>query len=288
MGIPAPRSFALAPRLAALCAALCLAVLAPSPARAQEAALLVRVTSDSTEVPVPFSEVQVDSGGWVRTGLDGVWRGVLAPGRHRVDARAQGYRERSFAIYVEAGEEMALTLPIVEDLYVLDPVTGRVIRGRTRMLRDFHGRAARRSGGGVFITRDMIESRPGARFTDLVRLIAAPRMTQGPAAIAAGAASGIAKQSFGRFQSGAENAIDAGLQNSMDAGMGNNAAIEEACQPIYVVDGRIRQLHPGQHADLEFQLGEIEGIEVYPNGTFAPAPFTGRIAACGVILIWTR
>lgn len=286
MGLPSP-STPLAARLAAVLAAMLLAVLAPAPARAQEAALLVQVTSDTAGVVIPFAEVQVDSGGWMRAGLDGIWRGALPPGRHRVDARAPGYASRSFSVHVEAGEELALQIPIREDATILDPVTARAVRGRTRMLQDFHGRAAR-GRHGVFITRAMIEARPGVRFTDLVRVLATPRLAQGPAPIAAGRVSGISTENLNTVRTGIELGVETGSVVGFEAGVGANGDIEEECKPIFVVDGRIHALNPNSHPDTEFQMSEIEGIEVYSNGTFAPAPFTGRIAACGVIMIWTR
>lgn len=75
---------------------------------------------------------------------------------------------------------------------------------------------------------------------------------------------------------------------NLDCGGGLGCSIRMArapmrCTPDYVVDERVdNNFGPGT------AIGDIEAVEVYTGPSEVPGEFSGRTAACGVIVIWTR
>ncbi|MGE0442048.1 MAG: TonB-dependent receptor plug domain-containing protein [Gemmatimonadales bacterium] len=55
------------------------------------------------------------------------------------------------------------------------------------------------------------------------------------------------------------------------------------CGPAYYVDGQ----YAASFAEST-PISDVQGIEVYRGSSEVPAEFTGSLAGCGVIVIWTR
>jgi hypothetical protein len=63
---------------------------------------------------------------------------------------------------------------------------------------------------------------------------------------------------------------------------------KEECPILYFLDGAPFQPTHGSMIGLDVRPQELEGIEVYRNGSSAPGKYTRGRAACGVILLWKR
>ena len=254
MPFPLPRRIPL-PFFLALLAALAV----PAAVEAQERATLrLRVTT--AEAPQgPVQDAQASLARNSRSGItaaDGrLELAGLRPGADTLVVSRVGYGTVRMPLWLFAGEtrEMAVALPV--QAVRLDEVEVRALQiPHSPALQEFYGRVERNTGGH-FVTREQMKQQNLLRFTDLFRGIPSVQITSGPG----GATVRMAR---------------------------NMASItDQDCPPMYYVDGVPHQL--GGSPDREFNLNEIEGIEVYA-GPSVPARYAGSKARCGVILVWTR
>jgi hypothetical protein len=60
------------------------------------------------------------------------------------------------------------------------------------------------------------------------------------------------------------------------------------CQPTIFIDGIRRDGLDARDINVWVRPEELEGMEVYTSGLFAPAEFTVPGQVCGSIVFWTR
>lgn len=186
----------------------------------------------------------------VRTDTEGQFSlTVPRRGSYLLRAEHAGYRAAtSPALGIGGDDTLTVEFMLAMDAVMLDPL---VVTGRTRRLTP-DGRAfyerADRSAWGTFITRKDIEKWHPIRTTDL----------------------------FNRIP---------GVQTRTMMG-GNSVTIRGTCRPTVYVNG-IRANHYRSIDDLA-QPMELEGVEVYRSASQAPPQFTGLMAGCAVVLLWTR
>jgi len=241
-----------AARIAGLAAAL-LAIPAARVA-AQEAVLVLTVTTTEADAPIQGAEVKVDDRPVGITNADGVLRATASPGSHRIDVRAIGRKTLGLEGTLAAGETQ-VDVQLDADAVPLTPVTATAEAGTVRspMLRSFYDRAANHSNG-VFYTRAYIEHRKPPQLSDLL--------------------------------------LDhTGLHYVYTRG--GHRVIRFAntgCPPKYYINGNpIVVEQPGAadpSLDLLVHIDEVEGVEVYPR--LPPIEYGGLNSGCGTILIWLR
>lgn len=227
----------------------------PASARAQSAAVHGRVTN-AGGLGVAGVAVEVAPGG-PRTTTDslGDYRlANVAAGSVTLRARRLGYEPVERTLDVPAAGDVRVDLRLVATIQHLDAIE---VRDRAdpseARLAGFRDRAARRSGGGQFITRAQLDQRANTRMIEIVRELPGVTM-RGP--------TRYADRSV-RFR-------------------GAN------CPPLVFVDG-----FPATAGEFELDiidLSTVEGIEIYPGLASVPAEFqaTRGQHRCGVIAIWSR
>lgn len=249
-----PRRIPLSPFLV-----LAAALAVPAAAEAQERATLrIRVTTAGA-AQAPVQEAQASLARNSRSGItaaDGrLELAGLRPGADTLVVSRVGYGTVRMPLWLFAGETREMAVALLVQAVVLDEVEVRALQiPHSPALQEFYGRV-QRNIGGHFVTREQMQQRNLLRFTDLVRGMPGVEVTSGP---------GGQTIRFSR----------------------NVASISDSdCPPMYYVDGVPYQL--GGSPDREFNLNEIEGIEVYA-GPSVPGRYSGSRARCGVILVWTR
>ena len=239
--------------------ALVTALAAPAAVEGQERATLrIRVTT--AEAPqAPVQDAQASLARNSRSGVTAVDGRLelagLRPGADTLVVSRVGYGTVRMPLWLFAGEtrEMAVALPVQAVVLAEVEVRAQQIP-HSPALQEFYGRVERNIGG-QFVTREQMKQRNLLRFTDLFRGLPGVQVTSGPG----GETIRIPR---------------------------NVASISDSdCPPMYYVDGVPYQL--GGSPDREFNLNEIEGIEVYA-GSSVPGRYSGSRARCGVILVWTR
>lgn len=111
---------------------------------------------------------------------------------------------------------------------------------------------------GQFLTRADIDTRPGARTTDLMR-----EMT-GLDIVGTGGTLSRPRSNF----------------ITMRSGLG-------VCTPSVYIDGLYVRQMPDSSLDDFLKPEMLEGVEVYTNASSAPSSLDAR-SACGVVAFWTR
>ncbi|HSU15312.1 carboxypeptidase regulatory-like domain-containing protein [Longimicrobium sp.] len=181
-------------------------------------------------------------------------------------------------------------------------------------LADFQRR--RRSGRGIFLTRDQIAAKNAHRTADIfmgmpgVRLVddgtgalkvqmagaIAPRtlgggvlpQTHSQAAAQADARSARNAQERGNGDPGATTPTAAGLGGEVAAGPISQRTGAGDCQVQFFVDGT--RFYPSREGDIsgDVPLGLVEAVEVYRSVAETPVEFRGgQSAGCGTVVIWT-
>ncbi len=186
-------------------------------------------------------------------------------GSYSLKASGLGYRDAGTAAFpVSYGELVEVTLELAVDAVPLEPLT---VEARSfppnRYLTDSGFYDRRRAGVGVFLTRADIMKRRPEEFSDLMRSI-----------------SGMEVRSSG--PTGRRGYVMSTRANGQ-------------CQPVLVLDG-VPTLVGGQQPlrgrdiplDDVVSPGDIEGLELYKGAAGVPSQYNVNIAACGVLLIWTR
>lgn len=239
-------------------AVLALVVAAPAAAQGTRGTLMVTVVDSATREPLAGVEVIV-RGARRRATTDraGIARLVgLEPGTLTLDLRRVDRMPRIVTARLAAGDTTVLRVALEATSIALDSLSVEATAApRSPRLREFYERAER-SNGGYFVTREQIEKNNLRHFSDLFR--------------------GIPNLQIIRLSgSGQDLRMNRNLASITDAD----------CPPIYYVDGIEHRILGSP--ENEFDVREIEGIEVYP-GANAPGRYGGSKARCGVIVIWTR
>ena len=159
------------------------------------------------------------------------------------------------------------------------------------------------AGEGYFITREQIEERSSARFTDLLKFTPAVAVIPLPTSSRMSAAYSEPGMST-RFNRGGENALGGALQHftvRIKAGRDfqNRAtgAIQELesaddCPPVLWVDGLWWGSIDGASVsgpDGALTPGDLEAIEIYNHISILPDQFnSGRDSMCGVVVVWRK
>jgi hypothetical protein len=218
-----------------------------------------RLLEERTGVPVAEASIALvsDSGAplGVRARTDSAGAFALRatrPGIVRLRAERIGYRPAlSPAVELREGDEISVTLRIVPDTLILQPL---VVTANNRQppgrLGGFYDRMAH-SVAGRFITREEIERRAPINVTDLLRTVAGIRVVPGP------------------------------------RGFGAVIRTTEGCAPAVYLDG-LRFALMGETLDHIVDPMSLEGIEVYAHALNVPAEFQGFGPRCGAIVLWTR
>jgi hypothetical protein len=214
---------------------------------------------DETREPIAGAMVELfgpDSARLATVQTDSAGAFVLMPGRHgdfviRVSHFAYLPMD-SAALSIRPGETLVIEVRMAARAIPLDPVVV-TSRGDPR-LRGFHERM-RGHGFGRFVTREDIESRPGARTTDLLR--------------------GIPGIQLIPTNTGFGNVI------TMRGGGASGR-----CLPTIYVDGMPAAQYADATIDAFLMPAMLEGVEVY-SGITAPAALYSN-SGCGVVAFWTR
>ncbi len=161
----------------------------------------------------------------------------------------------SATVTVGPGEAVRVQLRMGRTPIPLAPLL--VTTRRNARLRGFHARM-RQPGSGHFITRADIETRPGARTTDLLRQI-----------------SSVEVVPVGRSRGAATVKLI-----TMRGGLGR-------CQPTIYLDGMPVRQFAESGVDDFLKPEMIEGVEVYTRAADVPAEFVAP-NPCGAVGFWTR
>ena len=186
-------------------------------------------------------------------------------GSYALQASGLGYRTAtSTPVPFKDGELVEVTLLLAVDAVPLEPLT---VTARSfppnRYLADAGFYDRKRSGVGVFLTRDDIMRRRPEEFSDLMRSVAG--MDVQPAGPTGRRGFSMTGRSNGR------------------------------CQPALILDGTptlIGGMQPLRARDLPLDdvlsPRDIEGLELYKGPAGVPSEFNVNNAGCGVLVVWTR
>lgn len=201
--------------------------------------------------PVQGAELRIRGTGLVAVS-DGAGRFVFeaVPGGPAVlEASHLSFRVRTDSILVLPDETLEVVVTLSPDPFSLDPL---VVSVRSRVL-ESSGFYTRRDQGlsGVLLTREQIEDRNPARFTDLFLSVPGARLAHRD-----GVGASVVVFPRGNLMEG------------------------EVCYPDVWVDGVLTTI-----VDLDqFNPDQVEGLEVY-QGAGTPLRYS---SPCGAILIWTH
>lgn len=201
--------------------------------------------------PVEGAELRIRGTGLTRVSdRNGRFEFESVPAGTRVlEVSHLSYRVRTDSLQVLPEQTLEVTVALSPDPLLLDPL---VVSVRSRVL-EASGFYTRREQGlsGVLLTREQIEERNPARFTDLFVSIPGARIAH--------------RDGVGG------SAVVFPRGNLMDG---------ETCFPDVWVDGIITTI-----VDLDqFNPDQVEGLEVY-QGAGTPLRYN---SPCGAILIWTH
>lgn len=242
--------------------------LAPS-LHAQDAAdtLRVRVTEREGERPVSGARI-LDAGRVVgvtdEQGLSSV--PVRSTGRVELEIQRVGFAAGHISLPRGFAGGRTATVALETEAVLLPGVRAQseTPAVRTRALKDFYRRAT--SGIGRYFTRAEIDRRNPRSLSDLFRSVPSMRLDPGT--------------------------LDDRPQFAGEIGPGittrvSTRRVNGGCEILYFLDGSPYHPHNGV-IGAELRPQEIEGIEIYRNGTTAPAQYRRTNHTCGIILLWKR
>lgn len=234
--------------------AICLAVMIPISAQAQNRCSLSVSVVDTLERPVQGARVRVvqrNDSSRTNDGAQVVFRD-LAPDEVALDVRAIGFAPIRSHVHCRPPSSAAV-IRMTPTLTSLDTV--RVLIAPS----DPTGFYARMSHnrGGYFITDSAIRRIRPRRASDLLLGIPGVTMRRGELGIV----------------------IELG-------GRGAKRIDERPCPVVYYLDG-VPFETSREGIDADISIGEIIAVEVY-NVASVPAQFSPLGANCGVVLLWTR
>jgi hypothetical protein len=236
-------------------------------AAAQAVPLTGTALDQITELPVARAEVQLLTANERRVAAvtadsaGGFTFEQVRAGTYRLRARAAGYHEVVTPPFGVAGTDTVnVIVRLGADAVPLAPleVTTRATPvHRHPGLQAFYRRAELRMGG-TFLTREQIDERNPERVADLFHMI-------------------------GSFT------VNTAAQTILNE--------RSVCAPQVFLDGM--RIAPGGRLHVEWGRSyealdaftipvQLEGIEVYAGAATTPAEFTGSMALCGTVVLWTR
>ena len=173
----------------------------------------------------------------------------LNAGTYILEVRAIGYGVTSWVLRLAEGERVDYVFEVEPLGTELDPV---VVEGRPsyfqRRIQEFEER--RRSGRGIFITHEQIETSHAATMADLLRGVPGVRLN---------CRSGVCNAQMTRTAHG-------------------------VCNADWVIDGAPASVSSTPHLPV---VGVV-AVEIYRSPSEAPAEFLKSDSQCGVIAIWTK
>jgi hypothetical protein len=252
------------------------------------------------------------SGGFALCGVPEGQEVVLSAGqptgagaRTRVRLAAGAPLQRDLLLAPGAGGEVAAAAATSSSAV---PLRGVTATGRSS-LADFQRR--RRSGRGLFLTREQIAARNAHRTADVFQGLPGVRMVDdGRGGLKLQMAGAISSGNLGELrpqtqssairledQRQAARVAERGGGNEYPTGAGSTSqsvpASERAgagdCQVQFFVDGT--RFYPSREGDIsgDVPLSLIEALEVYRNVAETPVEFRGgNSASCGTVVIWTQ
>jgi hypothetical protein len=215
--------------------------------------LVGRIFDATTRTPVAGADVALqETGRRTVTNKHGYFSlGTLPWGIYTLDVKNLGYGDRTLAVRVAGDLTQIAEIALSGEALELEGLNVTVQR-RAALL-DVDGLIRRMSVGfGTVLTRDVMERRPNARVTDLLREVPGVQVNK----------------------------------------RGYSTTLEvrgRSCSPNVFVDGMPRMWDPSEGLDF-FVSDEIEAVEVYRGLTEIPGEFVmpGQIRPCMAIAIWTR
>ncbi len=187
----------------------------------------------------------------------------------RLQARRIGYEPTTTSTFVvQAGEVLTASVLLSVRPIEVDPL---IIASRTRAderLSYGAGIDRRRNAGiGHFISREQIRASNSAEIAQVLRMVPGVRLRtdQNTSSVFAFSSS------------------NAGSGMSTAGGRGSSGTAQ--CPMTIFLNGRIHR-NPMEGVNI-LATWEIEAIEVYRNMTEVPSEFSGSLARCGVIAIWS-
>lgn len=240
----------------AVAATLAVAAVSTSAAAQRRSGSLVGWIRDSSGAPLSQALVAIVSQrAVVHTDSAGAFAiRNLDAGRVTVNVRRLGYEPASFDLEVHGDIPDSVSVTLSPNAYVLEAMRVDAAAARKyAALEEFYQRRAKGTGG-VFFTREDIESRNSSHLSDMVREVPGVRFVR-----LAGGEMGM------RFTSSANQRRD--------------------CVPQFWVDGQ-----RVMNAEIDdFPPGDIEGLELYRGPSTTPMRFSqGAITTCGTVVIWSR
>lgn len=194
-----------------------------------------------------------------------------------LEARRVTYIPSIERVTVQVGETTTVSVvlrPLAQPLDTIDVVQRSLVPeryGASSRMHEFYRRRAR--ARGRFFTREDIEASGRAKLTDLLRFVPGARVKTYPgnrAEVAFARCTGPVQLA----RSGSLTAVARGETGSRGGTVG-----------LYVNGVRIDTVS-AQQTLAEFDLGEIEAIEVYRGVSELPPEALGD--ACAAIFVWTR
>jgi hypothetical protein len=253
---------------------------------------------------------------WVKTAADArgfyVVCGVPEGTSVRTAARAGNQIARSQEIQLARGAPMQLSLLLNDEVRVATADTSRAVTleellvtvdasRRSRAVQEFYARA--KQGGDHFITRADIDRIRPSRTSDLFQAMQGVELVPGPGGahvLRMRGTSAPAPQGLSSLPRNPDTflpgtAPPAGLSpeeaqtwRKQAEGTLREADTPADCAPHLYIDG-VRWQSGGGPGELNaLRPRDIEGIEVYPRTSLAPAQYKRAGAECGIILIWMR
>ncbi len=219
----------------------------------QPGELVGRIFDATTRKPISGADVALkETGRRTVTNKHGYFSlGALPWGIYTLDVKNLGYGERTLAVRVAGDLTQIAEIALSGEALELEGLNVTVQR-RAALL-DIDGLIRRMSVGfGTVLTRDVMERRPNARVTDLLREVPGVQVnTRGYATTV---------EVRGR-----------------------------SCTPNVFVDGFPRMWDPSEGLDF-FLSSEIEAVEVYKGLAEIPGEFVmpGQMNPCMAIAVWTR
>lgn len=192
----------------------------------------------------------------------------LPPGEMVLEVRYLDRRSESRTVTLRPREVTEVELTLGVEAVEVSGLTVEAERRRRGRMAGFHERRERRRGH--FFTREELAKREGNQLHQVFRRV--PGLDVLPCAARPGAGSG--SQACYLVASGRE------APSFIQRG---------PCVPIFFVDGHRTPLEGLPLGINEFDVGDIEGIEVYIGPSQIPPRFNSVAGGrCGVVAIWTR
>ncbi|HXY30246.1 MAG TPA: carboxypeptidase regulatory-like domain-containing protein [Gemmatimonadaceae bacterium] len=241
--------------------------------------------------------------GSVGTDSSGVARfAALTAGTHAIDVQSVGLAPGQAAVDLAPAAETQATVMLGPNVQQLAGVT---VTGRSTIETDFEKR--RLTGGGYFITEEMLNRMPTQTVADAIaanapatRLITNADGTERLVMRGLAGQIPLVRDNFSRptLPNGTSpSSVSPSVQNPDPSGM-DQRIIDDAsgvteknaqatCDVAYWLDDE--RVYP-VHGDISslVRLPDVWAIEVYPSSISAPARYVGNHTECGIVLIWTK